>query len=466
MAVTGSLVGAGALAELIASPSGGRRSHGGHVTWIDAATAGADRTGATDASPYINSALSAAAGKGGVQVPAGTYLLNNPILVPSASILVMRRGATFIQNTSTSLRNVNTTLGGAGDSNIQVFGGTFRISPTYAESAHIQFSQVKNLRVSNVAIVGANTANAQALWLNNIHHAHIDHIYVDVYSSPGGGSNNGIWLAGGDSVEISDCVVRSGDDAYAFGSVAVGEPFKDTFNCSISNCHGESRRARVLDIEADGDTNLYGIRARNLTGVVGAGGAPITVGNYSKGASTTHNVLISDCVFDSAAAQEGVVVDGATDVEISNVVLRGVLDGGSGSGRACFVARTTSGMNTSVSNVRFTGCHGQTNSSGYGALQVYPGTGGSAGKVQFDRCRVVGGAYGATLWGNNGPVTNCSVHNCEITASTSGMGLGAYISSGVIGCEFAHNRLANWNAVLRKDSGAENNRWIDNDVRG
>lgn len=448
VAVTGSLLGAGALAQLITSSSGGAERHAGRAIWIDAVHAGADPTGQTDASPYINDALRTAAGKV-VLVPAGTYLLNHPILVPSASILLMDRGAIFIQNTYTSLQNVNTTLGGAGDSNIQVFGGTFQISPNY-KSVHVYFSQVTNLRVSNMTILGTNTANFQALWLNNIYHAQIDHIYVDVYNSPGGGSNNGIWLAGGNNVAISNCVVRSGDDAYAFGSVATGEPFADTFNCTISNCHGESRRARVLDIEADGDTNVYGISANNLTGTVGAGGGCLTVANYSKGASTTHDVTISNCVLDASDALEGVVVDGASDVEIFNVILRGVLDRGRSSGRACFVAQTMGGMNTSVSNVRFAGCRGQTNSLGYGALQVSPGTGGSAAKIQFERCRVVGGAYGAALWGTSGPVTNCSIQSCEITASAIGHGVGADISSGVTRYLISESRFPNWRTALRE----------------
>lgn len=429
--------------------------------WVDAVKAGADPSGRRDSSRAINAALLGAAGKAGVRIPPGTYLLTNPIAVPSHSALVAANGATFIQNTLTSLRNLDDTLGGPGNSDIRIEGGTFQIDASSAGSAHVRFVQVTNLRVSNITILGANGGDAQALVCQNVRDARIDRLCIDVYENGGGRRNNGIWIQGGRNVSIARCRVRSGDDAYAFGfSTTTGLPFMDTVNSSIDDCYGESRKGRVLDIESANEHSVRGIRASRITGR-GGGLESINIANYSNGLSTTQDISVSNSTIDPSRTFVGVQVDGASGVDVRDVRLAKPVLEGTTRGRACFVAQTTAKRNARVSKVSFRDCSGVTESAHFGALQVHPASGGVADVILFERCRVRGGSYGVRLSAASGRITRSAVRHCEISADGQGS-IGVSTTTGVSNCDFSYNRVRGVN--VQDGVTGDGNRWIGNTV--
>lgn len=436
---------------------------------FDAAKNGCDPTGAADAGVPLTALLNSAAGKGSVFVPYGTYLLSSVIVVPSNTHLVMHPQAVFQCSATTVLQNQNQTLDGAGDQNIFIQGGQFVLGSGVTGSIHANFSQVTNLRISGVTLNGANAGTAQALVANNVYNAQFDHLNINVYDPVGGTGHscNGLWIRGGNAITVSDCIIRSGDDAIALSSQTTTGA-DDLYNVSVTNCYCDSRRGRVLDIET-GVNNVYQITASNLTGKANSGvngqdSDCIAVVNDNQSIATLHDITISNCTIDSSNALRGVHVDGAFNVMIENVVLRGAVL------NAPFIATTTAGNSTSTSNVRFAGCVGSTSSTTFGGLHIAPATGGTITEVEFVGCRITGaGFYGANFNASSGAITSCAVRDCIMSPTTSGNGTGIYAhgTNVVSDCMFVGNRLVGgWANALREDSPCTANLWTNNDLTG
>lgn len=249
---------------------------------FDVLAFGADPTGSSDSAETINRALSAAASRGPLLVPAGTYLLNTWITVPSNTQLIMHPQATLVRNhTDATIVNLaRAALGpkvfrGRGDSNITIVGGRFVLSASRPVGEHLVFAQVTNLSVRSVH-VGDTTGGGYMMWLTNVYNAAITNCVLDnpdmfeVY-------NDGIHIESGRSISIRDCYVRTGDDAVALGNLAAFDELRDV---TVANCILRSGRGRGLAIYTQGARQVYAIAVSNVSCSSDSGGGSVLVADY------------------------------------------------------------------------------------------------------------------------------------------------------------------------------------------
>lgn len=436
--------------------------------WFDACAFGADPTGVIDSTSAINLALATATGKGVTFIPYGTYVIAGTIVVPSNSTLMMTPATTLVQQSGsgTAIKNQNNTPGGSGDTNIQIFGGNIVLASGATGSVHVNFGQITGFRLSGLTMSGANSGTAEAVVGNNLYQAQIDNLNIDVYDSSGVSSCNGIWLRGGNGITVSDCVVQSGDDAYAFSSASTAG-FDDLRNVSISNCFGDSRRGRVLDIES-GVNNTYQISATGLTGransgVDGLDSDCIAIVNDNQSIATVHDISVSNCVIDSSNAMRGIHIDGVYNVNVSNIVLSGTIED------AVILVTTTAGNTTSTKNIRVSNVIGSTSGATWAVAYVAPASGGTVTNAEFIGCQGTSAGYGANFNSASGAISGCTLRDCNFAPAASGSGRGLYVhgTSGVSHCIFEGNHLnGGWSSSIEEDSPSTNNLYLNNDLTG
>lgn len=259
---------------------------GGHIFDVVAGY-GADNTGATDAAPKINEALTAAAGVGTVFIPGGTYLLvSQQILVPSNTTLIMHPQATIVRsftNTSTIInKNAQYDIGGIGywgpgDSNITIIGGNLTTSASHPSGQHLVMWQVTNLLIDSMQI-GYTSYGAWMTWFINIYNAILNNLrLLNPHTTEG--LNDGIHIESGRYITVSNCTVQTGDDAIALGSA--GSISDDLRDVAITNCSLYAGGSRPLAIYTQSPKQVYGIQISNCVGHTDGASAPgFTVSDY------------------------------------------------------------------------------------------------------------------------------------------------------------------------------------------
>lgn len=451
--------------------------------WIDVTEPfyGADPTGTNDSSTAINNALTAASGVTQVLIPPGTYLVSNAISVPSNSVLNLSPSATLVQNTGTLMQN-----GSGPNTNITVTGGSVTLSANQTNNCvSMTWKKVTGLTLSGLKMAGVNGSNNNAsLSVVDCVNVNINNLSLNVQNSTG--SNNGLWISGGNSGVVNNCVIYSGDDALAISTANFLGATTDCFDWSISNCYLNSHRARMIDIGATqsaGNNNVYNITIENCTGVAGSGGniagECLAVESFvTTGTGTVHDILLSNVTVDGTNALQGAYVSGAFNVTYDRINILGPIDGGATSAEGLFVATTNSTGSAANSpathDVTFSNCTGSSNSTNFGWLSVIPGnTVGAANgcsNIHFIGCTVSGTTSGraCVLQSANGTVQNCSVEACTVTG-TGSTGIGLY----VLGANTNTNHLilgntfSGFSGGLREDTGgADFNLYQGNNVKG
>lgn len=186
------------------------------------------------------------ANKKAVYIPDGDYLLNSPIRLGSNATLIMGENTNLIRNftaggtSGATIQNKTTT--GAGNTNITIMNGVFKVNDSSKVGKHFGFWNVDGLQ-----ILGTKIRGCYSDWMtifrkctNTILHGlDFDAVGETLYT-------DGIHFCGGSKISISDCIVTSVDDALAFTM----ENSNDTSisDVTVTNCVLTTKRASVIKI--------------------------------------------------------------------------------------------------------------------------------------------------------------------------------------------------------------------------
>lgn len=314
---------------------------GGHVFDVVAGY-GADNTGVADASTAISSALTAAAGKGTVYFPAGTYLVGSGIYPSSNTSIVMDPQATLLRTAA------GYTIGLFSANNVTIRGGRLDLPATgqTGSSNHIAVSGCSDVLIRDVWM-GTQLSGSFMTWISNstwvtMSGCHLINPRTDL------GQNDGIHIAGSQYVSVDNCVIQTGDDAISIGSA--GTETAITQYVTVSNCNVVANSRCVAVYTENSSSNTTDISVTGISGRTLNVNAPVLAVQHTIDTSLTRvtNVVVSDfsCAMNVAGSGEQCMyLHNVSNVSIDNSLL--VTSGNTNWGmifdnsQACRIANST-----------------------------------------------------------------------------------------------------------------------------
>lgn len=278
---------------------------------------GALGSGTTNDGPAINVALSAASANGGVvYVPSGNYSLETSLLIPSGVALMMESNATMIRafaggaSINATIRNMDQTNG---NTNIAITGGTLAIASDSYSGKHLGLLRCDNTVLRDIKFSGVSKDWNTAIWGNDIV---IDGLIMDSGDEVG---EDGIHITGGERIAVSNCVIRSGDDALAINNDAGGSNISHVV---VSNCYLESRAANPIRVTTtSSNSQIRYISIDNITGVVGGGQGIVLWGAPD---NPLRDVTLSNVVMNAEAnSGSAISIANAKRLDLNNVKIIG-----------------------------------------------------------------------------------------------------------------------------------------------
>ena len=222
---------------------------------------GADDTGKTYATAAIQKAIDACKPGDTLLIPAGTYLLNDGLILKSDMKVMLSQGALLQANTDAIwLRNRSHILWGKGVQNVTIEGGgvidggglVYKRNKGVHPGRGIQFEESSDITLRNVTVRNIPTFCVDFQQSENL--------TIDSLTLRGRGfdnllgSSDGLDIESSVGVRISNCDIEVGDDALCLKSNA-GFPCHDIRiqNCVLaSTCNafkiGTSTVADVYDV--------------------------------------------------------------------------------------------------------------------------------------------------------------------------------------------------------------------------
>jgi len=307
---------------------------------------GATGDGTTDDTIAINLATTAVNNTGGgtVYIPKGKYKLSNSLVLysnttllmdPEAILLRYFTGAAAVSGFSAkngTIRNATKDITNR-DSNITIIGGQIYSNNVSYVGNHLLMWGVDNFRMEGTRVRQAYGNDQGMIYRGD--NAIFSNLNIDVISDTNTETtpNDGLHIASGTNIVISNCYIKAEDDSIALAN------YGDNGNSAISdvvisNCNLVSNRNNFkIGHNWDVTGSIQRVTMTNCTGYqTGQGGAHLAqnvtiIPENGSPDGKIQDIVISNCVFTSAAYagsnnSMGVYVQGANHVFISNVWVR------------------------------------------------------------------------------------------------------------------------------------------------
>lgn len=261
----------------------------------------------------------------GTKTLSGVHTTSTQLVVPSDTRLDLS-GCTLIRGHSAGGNGGATIVNSdqeKGNHNITIIGGILLVAPHHV-GKHFGFVNVSELRISDNTIKGA--AGDFMAVLKNCNNVSITRLQWSGSSRHG---EDGLHLYGGSNYNISDCHIRSGDDALALTVEAPDNTVLE--NVNVTNCSLSSTMASAIKIHAKSKARDAAVRSIHITNVsivqpaLNTGHDAIRMLDESSDDNKVHSITLSSISIDNSGGPgTGVRASGIDQLRLDNISIRNI----------------------------------------------------------------------------------------------------------------------------------------------
>lgn len=293
---------------------------------------GAKGDGVTDDTHAINNAILFAEKTGGiVHVPTGRYRITSAIVIGNNITLNMTPQTVIVRDFSVNVpiraefKFTGATIRQRSDDpakpnhDITIRGGFVINKDASCTGSSIALSYVKRVRLESISIKTIKpgdwgvTIDGDDVIINGLNIDHGRGLYED-----------GLHIFSGNNITITNCIIKSGDDAIA---LAYPRDYGSIKNVTISNCAVYSQRAMGIKLAQWGDTTS--IENVTISNIVGLGGfernGMIEINSIRRDSLGIRNIHLSNIHIatgtHSTVNPYGIHIGYSTGVTVTNVTV-------------------------------------------------------------------------------------------------------------------------------------------------
>ncbi|MBN1556981.1 MAG: right-handed parallel beta-helix repeat-containing protein [Lentisphaerae bacterium] len=287
--------------------------------------------GLADDTEAINDALYAIERSGGgvVHIPPGRYRVTDQLLIGNNTTLEMTPRTIIVRDFGVSVPTPSelkwrgatlrqrTRFPSKYNHDITLRGGYFINTGASSQGCTIALYHVKRVRLEDIAIQTvtpgdwAVTVDGDDIMIRGLNIDNGRDLYED-----------GLHVHGGNNITVSDCIIKSGDDAIA---LAYGRDSGSIRNVAISGCAVYSHMGMGVKLQRDGATTT--IENVTINNIVGLGGFERNgmIGLYGdrKDRQGIRNIHLSNIHLETGTAStvnpDGIIIMDADGITLSNV---------------------------------------------------------------------------------------------------------------------------------------------------